>query len=486
MRTIVCIAAVLALVATPLAAEEAPKSAESAPTTVKVTRGPLGGTIDAKGVLVPATYERVKIEFEAYRGKLEIAESAPEGRVVKGQTLVRFDDADYKRALEAAERGLEIQRIGLEKAERLNKLSKASQALKRDETKRALRFAEEAMTRFVEVERKLKLEDQAYVISGRRISIKNMREELAQLETMYTEDDLTEETEEIVLKRNRRNMERMLESFERWKKRQDYRNKLSLEREHESLELSLRKAKASFERLEATEGLDRKKAELDLANAREGLRKAEEGFEKLQKDGENFTLKAPIAGMAVRGTFAGGSWKGLGNDEAYEAGAAMKAGMTPYTIVDESVMRMRTSVKEADLPAVKAGAKATIKTALTGDDELDAEVGSVARYGSGGSYLVVLRVNTKDARLRAGLGASATIERHDPKVVLYVPKSCVKADKAGTFVFKADGTKVKVKTGKSAGDRVEIVEGVDEGTELLASPPKAEPKKDAAKEKAAK
>lgn len=482
MRTIACIALVLGLAAAPLAAEEAPASAESAPATVTVTKGPLGGTLDANGVLVPERYERVTIEFDAYRGKLEIVESAPEGRVVKGQTLLRFDDEDYRRQLKSADRGLEIQRIGLEKAERLHRLSKASQALKRDETKRALRFAQEALERFVSVERKLKEEDQAYGLKGRRISIQNMREELAQLESMYTEDDLTEETEEIVLKRNRRNMERMLESFERWKKRQDYRNALSLEREHESLELSLRKAKASFERLEATEGLDRKKAELDLANAFEGLRKAEEGFAKLRADGEKFTLKAPMAGMAVRGTFVGGSWKGLGNHEAYEAGESMKAGQTPYTVVDESAMRVRTSVKEADLPFMKVGAKATLTTALTGDDELSAEVGKIARYGSGGSYAVILRVTAKDERLRAGLGAKATIERHDTSAVLSVPSSCVQSGKGGAFVFKADGTKVKVKTGKRVGERVEIVEGVDEGTALLATPPKEEP----AKEKAAK
>ncbi|MDF1701111.1 MAG: hypothetical protein P1V36_08130 [Planctomycetota bacterium] len=471
---IACAAAALLCLPTMLGAEEAPAAKESAPATVTVKRGPLGGVIKAKGVLVPASYERVTIEFEAYRGKLEILEVAPEGRVVKGQTLVRFDDTDYKKMLVAQERGLELKRLGLERAQRLHELGKASIAIKRDESLRAKRLADEALDRFVEVERKLKEQDAAHRIAGQRISIQNMREELAQLESMYTEDDLTEETEEIVLKRNRRNMERMLSSFERYKTRHEYGTKLGLEREFESLRIAVRKATSSLDKLQATLPLDKKKAELELAAAQEGFAKAEEGLAELRGDAEAFTLKAPMAGTAVRGTFAGGAWKGLGNPEAYGAGEAMKVGQSPYTILDESVMRVHTSVKEADLASVKAGASASIKTSLTAKDALECEVATVARYGAGGSYKVILRVKAEDKRLRAGLGCSVEITRDAPEAVLSIPKSCILSEGGKQYVFPVGGEKTEIKTGESAGARVEVVEGLSAGEKLLATPPKAE------------
>ncbi len=484
MRTLVTTALILGLLVAPLAAEEAPKSTESASTTVTVERGPLGGHVEVKGMLVPRDYERVKIDFEAYGGKLEIIEAAPEGRVVEGQTLIRFDDKDYKEQRHNAARGLEIRRIGVEKAGRLWDLSRRTSDIRRDEVMRALIHAKEALGRFIAVERKLKEEDAAYSKSGRQIGIQNMREELAQLETMYTEDDLTEETEEIVLKRNRRNMERMLESYERWAKRHDYGVELGLKREHESLELALRKAKAGFERLEATEELDRKKAELDYENAREGLRKAEENFAKLEGDADKFVLKAPMGGLAVRGSFSARGWQGLGNDEAYGPGETMKTGQTPYTIVDEAVMRIHTSVKEADLATIQVGAPASFTTALTGDDELEAEVGKVARYGSGGTYQVILRVKGEHPKLRAGLGCSANIERRGGKDVLHVPAGCLRKEKDGHVVFTPDGKAHEVKVGKRNNGRVEITDGVEAGQVLLASPPaKPDPKKkDAAKD----
>ncbi len=468
--SLLAIALVLAL---PFAvhAGESPSDASTESATVPVERATIGGTLETKGVLVPAKYKHAKIEFDAYRGKLEIVESVPEGRVVKGQTLVRFEDKDYKKQLAAAERGLEVKRLGLEKAERLHELGKASLAIKRDEVVRAKRLSDEALERFVAVERKLREEDYAYSFKGRRISIENMREELAQLEKMYTEDDLTEETEEIVLKRNRRNMERMLDSFERYRKRHDYNAKRSVDREFNRLGIAARKAAASLDKLQATTPLDQKTAELNLVSARESVTSAEEGLAKLKADGEKFSVKAPIGGYAVRGTFSGGAWKGLGNDEGYKAGKTMKAGQVPYTIVDESVMRVHTSIKESDLTALEVGGKAKVTTVLTGEDELDATVGSVARYGSGGNYKVVLRVKGEDSRLRAGLGCKAVLDRADVEPVLCVPKAAVRKDKSGTFVFDAAGKAIAVKTGTSDKERVEITEGVEEGQQVLAKAP---------------
>ncbi len=463
-------AALLLLLVAPLAAEEAPKSSGDAPATVTVRRGPLGGTVETKGTVVPARYERVTIEFKAYRGKLEIAESVPEGPVVKGQTLLRFEDEDYKEVLATSERDLEIKRLGLERAERLHALSKTTLALKRDEVMRSKRLAEEALDRFQKVERKLREEDAKYSFKGRSISILNMREELAQLEKMYTEDDLTEETEEIVLKRNRRNMERMLESFERYKNRHEYSLKTSLPREHEKLRLAVRRAVASFERLQATESLERASAELGMEGSREGFAKAEKALAELKEDGAAFTLKAPMAGYAVRGSFVQGGWKGLDSDEAYEAGETMKSGQTPYTIVDESTMRVHTTVKEADVASIKAGATASIKTDLTGDDALEAEVALVARYGAGGSYRVVLRVKAKDARLRTGIRCKAEIHQVDRVDVLSIPASAMSIVDEIHLVWGIDGKSIPIKIGKTVGDRVEVTEGLTAGQKIRAEP----------------
>ncbi|MDA1195188.1 MAG: hypothetical protein O2894_08375 [Planctomycetota bacterium] len=470
--TLSCLALCVGLILLPnVHAEEAGDKAKEAPELVTVVRGPLGATIEAKGTLVPVEHARITIEFEAYRGRIEIVESAPEGPVVKGQVLTRFDETEYREQLEVRARDIELRRIGLERAERLHEVGAEALALRRDEALRARRLADEALARFVEVERKLSEEDAKYNLEGRTLGIENTREELAQLEKMYTEDDLTEETEEIVLRRNRRNMERMIDAFERFRKRFDYDARVGLEREHEGLRLALRKAASGLDAVQATLALDLKKGEIDLDVARAQLREAEEGLQKLSGDADAFRLIAPIAGQAVRGSFDSGAWKGLGNDEAYEAGEKMNAGQVPWTIVNESAMRVHTSVKEDDLADVKAGGSASFTTALTGEDVLQAEVGFVARYGAGGNYQVILRVQSADERLRAGLGCTAKLARAAPEQVLSLPATCIKSEGGKHYAWTEDGTRVELRIGRKVDDRVEILEGLTAGTPVLAAPP---------------
>ncbi len=464
---------------------------EKAPKTATVKRGPLGEVVKAKGNIAPAVFERVACEPKVYAGPFKVAEAAPEGPVVKGQVLIRFDDEDYQRQLIARERSLTSARIKLQQKELDARLDEAETAYRMDDAVRRKRLADEALERFETVERKLLEEGKRYAFEGREIQIQNMREELAQLEKMYTEDDLTEETEEIVLKRNRRSFQRMLASFERAKKRYEYDMKVDLPRRHEALRMAVRKATNGLRRLEAGLPLDKKQAGLSLEKAREALAHAEEDMARFRDDGDRLSVKAPIAGIAVRGTFDGSSWTNLVEAKAYAVGKKLKARSTLYTVVDEAKLRVRTSIKEADLGVVKPGMPATVTSAATGKRSFEAEVAVVARYGGRGSHAVILRLKSGDPLLRAGLGCQIEIPKADGEDVLSVPKGCVLVSGETSYVFVVgeDGaTKTEVEVGRSAAGRIVIKSGVKAGVRVLATPPKAKAadKEDDAKKKSGK
>ena len=61
-----------------------------------------------------------------------------------------------------------------------------------------------ALSRFLEWEKAMRLQEADLRLQGSKDNLADQEEELAQLEKMYKSDDLTEETEEIVLKRQRR------------------------------------------------------------------------------------------------------------------------------------------------------------------------------------------------------------------------------------------------------------------------------------------
>ncbi len=447
---------------------------DNAPDLVIVKLGPLGDAVKVKGAIAPATFERVACEPEAFGGPFEIVEAAPEGRVVKGQVLVRFDDATYREQLVARERDVELARIKLQKTELDDALRVAETATAMEDAVRKKRLADESLERFETVERKLLEQSKIYAFHGRQIQIKNMREELAQLEKMYKEDDLTEETEEIVLKRNRRNFERMLESFERTKVRHEYDMKVDLPRRHQSLRLSARKAAQGLERFQKSLPLDDAKRKLDLEKAREGLAKAEEQLVKFRADGALLSVKAPIAGYAVRGSFSGSSWSSLPSAEAYAAGKKMKARQTLFTVLDESSLHVTASISEAELPFVKTGQAATVTTKATGKQGFEAEVAVVARYGSDGKHAIKLRVKQGNPMLRAGMSCLVAIPKPQGDDVLTVPAGCVQMEDGQAFVFVMgdDGAaRTEVKLGRKAGGRVVITSGVKAGARVLAQPP---------------
>ena len=457
---------------------------DDAPATVTVKRGPLPGVVEVKGLLVPVRFETVAPEPDAWRGKLEVLEAAAEGPVVEGQTLMRFVDEDYRQELRAKDRALELARIDLDQKARGFALLKSGWSRDRNGWARSLegakrdkQYADQALERFVTVERKLKDQDDEYAMEGRRISIQNMREELQQLEKMYKEDDLTEETEEIVLNRNRRNMERMLASFERFKLRWEYDRTIDRPREHERLVEAAERAATNLAWMESTGPQELRQAEIALEKAREDYAKAEVELGDLRTDEAIFTLTAPMRGYAVRGQLDGGTWKNLGKDEAYEVGATVGARQVVYTIVDEAEMRVHTSVKEADLADIVVGQAASFTTALTGKDALEASVGAVARYGSGGTYEVILRVTTKNERLRAGLACEAKIVRAAGPEVLSVPVGCLRQTDGvwHVWVVTDEGPQqTAVEVGRKEGDRMELTSGVTAGQVVLATPPKPE------------
>jgi len=476
-RLVLVFLALLALAgpATTQAKERGVDGDAAEPTTVVVKLGPLGEAVEAKGTIVPARYERVACEPKVYGGPFEVAEAVPEGPVVKGQTLVRFDDTKYREQLRDRERNFAQARNRLQKAELDARLKGEETAAALEELLQKKRLADEELERFETVERKILEEGKIYAFEGREIQIQNMREELAQLEKMYKEDDLTEETEEIVLNRNKRNFERMLQSFEWAKKRHEYDMQVDLPRRHEGLRMAARKMANSLRRFQESLPLDEEGAKMGLEKAREDFAEAEKALGEFREDGDLLTVKAPMEGYAVRGTFAEGTWKSLGDDDDYAPGEkGFKANQTLYTVVDETVLRVETSLKEADLAHVKAGLRATVKTAVTGDKPFEAEIAVLARYGKGGSYAATLRLKGSDPLLRAGLGCSVEIPKATGEDVLSVPVGCVLTEKDKSFVFVAgdgDPVRTEVTLGRKSGGRVELKSGVAAGQRVLSTPP---------------
>ena len=189
-------------------------------------------------------------------------------------------------------------------------------------------------------------------------------------------------------------------------------------------------------------------------------------------------MKAPVAGLALPGVFAGGSWSGLNDaDERLAPGKKLKSGMTVMTVIDPEALHVEASLSEKQLGHLERGMAVGVTTALTGKKPFEGLVSKVARYGSKGKYPLTVRIKASDKRLRAGLSCVVKVPKATDEEVLSVPAACVDRSEKKTVlhVLTEDGVKaVEVKLGRKVGDRVEIKSGVTAGTRVLRTPPGGE------------
>ena len=132
----------------------------------------------------------------------EIVEISDHGsKVSKGDLLVSFDTEEIDKKLEDAQLALESSALSLAQAALDLKNLIATSPHRLEAIRRSAEIAEEEHTYFTQVRRKADEETAAQSLKRYEQILSNQREELKQLSKMYEADDITENTEEIILVR---------------------------------------------------------------------------------------------------------------------------------------------------------------------------------------------------------------------------------------------------------------------------------------------
>ncbi len=464
------------LPAVPSVAEQ-PVSEKPLPPSVVVEEGPFGSAVVMDGVLAPLGAVEVKCDPKHYSGPFEFVEAVGAGPVEPGQTLAKFDREPIDRQLEAGALDLELARTRFEQSEikRFSEIEKLRLAL--EDARRAHRIAKEKLERFERVERQLRVDEAVQGMAWTRDSLSNQQEELEQLEKMYKEDDLTEETEEIVLRRARRALERSKRSFEFRKLRHKWFLTETLPRDHEGLRLALRKREIKLD--EATKSLELEKREVELEHkkAKRDLAEQDREYSELKADRELMVVRAPSSGgYALPGDFRGGKWSGLGEDGIrWRPGDRVSRGVVLYTVFEPTRLGVRATVDQTHLAAIRPGRPCRVSSSVAAGSTFPAEVELVADYAEGTKYDVRIALRSGHPWFRAGQKVKATVMGASAPVGLSIPTRCVvgKGTKAHVLLLGAAGVETRpVLLGEKIGDRIGIRKGLAAGQRVLLDPPK--------------
>ncbi len=304
MRTRLLLSAPLVLGAAALGAPSSLPPAEKAPAVPQPPQS-------AFGRLVPEDLEILRLDPEAWQGPFELVDVAGHGAPVReGEVVARFEREGWEEAMEEAERAVEEARWELEKARLRASLDERRAALRREEAARNLVRAREKLERFERFEREFDRRSAELSRARSLDSLEDAQDELAQLEAMYSEDELVDATEEIVLKRSRRNLERSQASFGLQEDRRKYHERFELPEKQEDLERAVERAGRELENLEQQLHLEAEDRERGLHEAERRLEEAEKELQRLREDEAWFELRAPRDGVLVHGSAeAPARWK---------------------------------------------------------------------------------------------------------------------------------------------------------------------------------
>jgi HlyD family secretion protein len=410
---------------------------------------------------------------------LTVIESVAHGaRVKKGDLLVKLDVDKLRDQIEDLEADRPAATLALELAQAELDNLKQTTPQKIEAAKRAQKIADEEYAYFQSTGRAAREKSAKFNVKNSEQRLLGAEEEMKQLEKMYKADDLTEETEEIILKRQRFMVEAAQFYLQQSRESSAREFATLLPRENENMKNAKRDLELASSLAELTLPKALAKKQLDFEKLRRDQQKAERKLNDLRYDMDNLTPRSPLDGIAYYGASENGKWiTGAMVGKKLVPGGKLMPNEILMTVINPDKLRLRATIPEAELGNYTAGMKGEAALVSSPSSKLAVkldELGIVPLPGGGFDATLSL-TRDKTVRLLPGMNCKVAFTAVEKRVALAIPKSSVFSDVAQKFVYvqKADGTSEKrvVKTGDSDDSLTEITDGISDGEKVLLKKP---------------
>ena len=265
-------------------------------------------------VTLPAVFEGsrltpISIDPKAWTDLTVVSAIEHGTQVKKGTRLVQLDLKALEEQVETLGAAEQTARLTLQTAmDGLTSMEKST-PLDLEAARRAKREADQDLERWLKVGRSREEESYKRNAESSARQLEYAQEELNQLQKMYDEDDLTEETEEIILKRAKIGVEQAEHYHKLAIESRDYALKTSIPRKHQSYVDANRRAALAYEL--AAKAIPRSLAlkRLEIEKAKTDASKATKKLAELNRDLAVLKdISSPVEGVVYYGESKDGNW----------------------------------------------------------------------------------------------------------------------------------------------------------------------------------
>jgi hypothetical protein len=419
---------------------------------------------------MPAEFVPIRLEAAAWQ-EYEITKVAAHGaRVAKGDVLLAFDSEKIDDKIEDMGRAIRDRARAITQAEQELKHLRETTPHKLDALRRTAEEAKEEHAYFKATRRKALEETAAHKLRRAEMVLENQSEELRQLEKMYAADDLTEETEEIILYRQRDRVKAAEFELRMEKLAKQRQIEVALPREAVQLADAERDAVIALAKFEQDAPLAIAKAESELDALRIQQQREDASLAKLQADRKQFEITALDDGWFFHAAIENQRWlpADAGQPLVLHGKAAVRrpiATFIPAKATNELVAQLDASV------ARQIDGKPRALAWFDGreDAAIDVELSELAATAAAdGRRTAIFRAKWPDGLVPAPAATAqiALVTYHAPQAIV-LPLSALRFDPDGwtVAVMLADGKTERrtVRRGRVFNNECEISDGLEAG-----------------------
>ena len=441
-----------------------------------VAPAPFEVSVALEAVFLPEQVHPFEIDPKAWT-EFKILEVKRQGDAIKaGEAVVTLDTKAIDRQIADSASATTLRKLALATAERELANLETSTAWQLATAERSFERIKKDFAYFKAVGRPLAEEGAKRSLERAERQLENQEEELEQLLKMYKEDDLTEETEEIILKRQRNSVDSAKFEVKRaginYKKTIETdlpRNAVDWEQSFKNAELAWNTSKESLPR-----ALDQKR--LEVKQSRIADQRADEKAAEILADRKLMDLSSPAAGHVYYGEIENGRWSPGSTPKFMKPGGLLPAKTVFATVVpDDGSLILSAFVDEAAIGQLNIDQKGYLTVPAFPRRRFAVTVSKVSRYpGLDGKFSAVLTpvAVPKDLHLVAGMKGSVKVLAYQADAALAVPAAALHEEADGSFSVQlklADGKAEKrsVTPGAESNGTVEILSGLEAGQVVL-------------------
>lgn len=416
--------------------------------------------------------------------ELKVLSAPLQGKEVKrGETLLRLNLERIRQEIQRLSNDLAMLDLNREILDTELELAESLAPMKQREIDRLETYAKEDLERFQKTDLPFQIKSSQMSLNRQEQYLSYSLEELNQLKKMYEADDLTEETEEIIIQRAQNDVDQAKFYVESARKNFKEFNEVLVPRSERSVMDAFRRENLSFEALRKIEPAQLKKQRLERKKLEEERKILVNRKKNLEKDLQAMSMKSPLDGRLYWGTFERGKWSGTAPFKSkLQKGGALKPHDPILTISPSKRMRARLNLPEKFLHELKPQTAGTLKFSTSPGVWIEAQVASISETPvTPGIYDVTVEISfPKDFLLpSAGTSCSFSFTAYESKNALTLPESVLfkeeyEQEEMHVYVLtkKNEPKKRSVEVGRKSGKTFEILSGISKTTKILKEKPK--------------